>query len=257
MISREQSISNFTRCVNELIASNYILADKKISTLLKCVSSSKIFMELFEFCTQGFDYNLVKSRSFISGKQGERGKFVLPTNPQSIIALVFLFLCEIDTKRVSFFPTLDYYFYEDGNYKESYARFASQVLLPFKNEVLHVIEQMIAGEKTLDSSKVVVKKVEKPVLDENQSEIIKNLLNQSKAIILQYKMSQQLKAELLALYENFLSSLYGTSADKIKLAFLGYKYSTLYHRKLDVSVGEIEIILKRCGILDEFNWKNY
>ena len=66
-------------------------------------------------------------------------------------------------------------------------------------------------------------------------------------------MSQQLKAELLALYENFLSSLYGTSADKIKLAFLGYKYSTLYHRKLDVSVGEIEIILKRCGILDEFN----
>ena len=66
---------------------------------------------------------------------------------------------------------------------------------------------------------------------------------------MQYKIEPELKADLMALYDNFDQALFESDPDRIKVAFLGYKYSTLYHRKLDVSVNKIEDILKSCGVL--------
>lgn len=251
MISKQQSIANFIKNMDDLISSNYILADKKISIMLKGVSSSKLFIELFEFCAEGFNFELAQKRAFLIGSGYGAGRFVLPSDSRSIIALVFWLLCQLDNKSIEFLKLLENYF-NAGNFKESFNRFAREVLTPFKNETLFAVNSML-GNVVRDEKKVIVEKVEKPVLTLEQSDKIKTLLNESKAIILQYKMEDRLKAELLALYDDFLFCLYGTDADRLKVSFLGYKYSTLYHRKLDVSVGEIEKILTECGILQNYD----
>lgn len=251
MPTREQSIALFKKNCDDLIASNYILANKKISVLLKAVSSSKLFVELFEFCAEGFDYEETKRRSIVKGLSYGSGRFVMPSGSREIIAFVFLLLCEIDLKELDFMKLLETCFYE-GGYNESFKRFSKEVLVPFKNEVIYAVEKMISGEpeSRITSSSVKVQKAVKPVLNDESTEKIKALLNQSRSIILQYKMDTQLKTELMALYDDFSSALYGTDAERLKLSFFGYKYSTLYHRKLDVSVGEIETILKENGIID-------
>ncbi len=251
MLSREQSVVNFTKNIDELISSNYILATKKISILLKGISSSKMLFELFEHCTTGFNYQDVKRRAILKGASYGGGRFIMPKDSRSIIAFVFLLLYEIDSQEMQLLDLLEKCFYE-GGYNESFHRFAKEVLVPFKTEVLLTVSKIIGSTK-YDMQVVEVKKAEKPVLTDEQSEQIKKLLNESKAIILQYKMESKLKAELLTLYDDFTNALYGTSSERLKISFLGYKYSTLYHRKLDVSVGEIEKLLTSYGILDEFN----
>lgn len=250
-MTREQSVANFTKNIDELIESNYILASKKISLLLKGVSSSKLFFELFEHCTADFNYNDAKKRAIVSASTYGAGRFIMPKDSRSIIAFVFLLLCEVDMNEMGLLNLLETCFFE-GGYNESFRRFAKEVLTPFKNEVMLAVSKMLNTTK-YSLQAVEVKKVEKPVLTDAQSLEIKKYLNESKAIILQYKMEAKLKAELLALYDNFTDALYGTDRDRLKLSFLGYKYSTLYHRKLDVSVGEIEKLLIGYGILDEFN----
>lgn len=252
MLTREQSIANFVSNMDELTTSNFILVDKKISILLKGVSCSKLFMELFNHCTENYDYLGQKSKCFIKGGAFGSGRCVMPTDGKDVIAFVFLLLFEIDSHRQDFISLLDAYFREE-NVGESFRRFAKEVLIPFKKEVVYAVNQLISQKPTFDTEKVSVTKVEKSVLPDDKADYIKALLNRSKAVILQYRMEDQLKAELLALYDDFSENLYGKSNYRIKMSFLGYKYSTLYHRKLDVSLGEIEKILKECGILDDYN----
>ena len=68
-------------------------------------------------------------------------------------------------------------------------------------------------------------------------------------MILQYKIDPRPKAELIALYDNFKQAIFEGDPDKLKVAFLGYKYVAFYHRRLDVSVEKIEEILVKSGIL--------
>ena len=73
MVTRKQSIEQFRSRMDELIASNYILADKKITDVLKTVTASKLFYELISYCADGFDYEAEKAKAF-----GENGVRVLP-----------------------------------------------------------------------------------------------------------------------------------------------------------------------------------
>ncbi len=266
MLSRERSIENFEKNADALIQSNYIFATVRITTLLKGIATSKLFLELFNFCVDGFDFEEAKKNVIVHDEIRDTYRFVLPRDSKSIIAFVFMLLCEIDSNSaklgeqkslrivgdgMELIDILDKCFHEES-YNLSFKRFASEVLIPFKNEVINAAKTMIGETPDFDTTAIVVSKVEEPVLTDEQSEKIKKLLSESKSIILQYKMEPKLKSELLTLYDNFSDSLYGTSRDKLKVAFLGYKYCTLYHRKLDVSVSKIEKILQAAGILDDY-----
>lgn len=246
MLSQTQSVNNFTKNCDELISSNYILATKKISDLLKGLSSSKIFMELFEYLTSDFDYESAKARA-LKTKSFEGGGFCVPTDRQEFLALVFLLLCEIDMEKIKFIDFIMLYF-NGGGYKESYVNFCQKLIAPFKNEVLFAIKQM-RNTEALDERFVTVKPV-KQILNKQTVAELDELLCNSKNTIFQYKMDLKDKNDIFDLYKNFANALHENDALRIKTAFLGYKYATIYQRKPDVFMTAIEKILKENGILD-------
>lgn len=248
MQTKQKSIENFINYMDELVASNYILSDKKLTDLMRSIATSKLFYTLFEYCSQDFNYEECFKDSFVRGDGYGKGRFILPKDPKVQIALIFSLLFQINTNEISFLNLLDNYF--NGNsYNESYRNFAMQVLIPFRSEVLKVATAMAEDEDPiLDVQEIKTTPTHQTIKEEDAKKITE-LLDQSRSVILQYKIEPALKGELVALYENFKNVLYEGIGEKIKIAYLGYKYATLYHRKQDKIMRQIETILISNGIL--------
>ncbi len=247
MQTKLKSIENFKKYMDDLISSNYVLSEKKLTDLMRSISTSKLFFTLFEYCTEDFDYEAAFSQAFIPGDGYGNGKFVLPRDAKVQIALIFSLLFQINAKEMDFLNLLEKYFFVNS-YNESYRNFAMQVLLPFRSEVLRAVEAM-AEDDSVPLKAPVVKPIEtKTIKDEDAKTVIK-LLDESRSIILQYKIEPNQKAEIVDLYQNFKDALFDGDGEKIRIAYLGYKYATLFHRKLDGTLWKIESILKKNGIL--------
>ena len=246
MLTQSMSIEAFEKNMDEVINCPYILSEKKIAALLKGISVSRIFYELFDFCTTNFNYAEARKKYFnTNAAYGKR--FVLPPDSKTIIALGFSVLYCIDSKEEDFVSLLNEYFYEP-NINSAYRRFAKELLLPFKVEVLSVANAMIR-DKGMEWEVAEKKPLKKNLLSDDDVKKIRDLLEQSKSVILQYKIEPELKAELIILYDSFSGSLYETEPERIKVAYLGYKYGILFHKKHDASLLKIEEILKNGGIL--------
>ena len=142
---------------------------------------------------------------------------------------------------------LNEYFYE-SDINAAYLKFAKELLAPFRREVMIAVNAMVTGKTDAPEARQTVKETAN-VLSGEDVKTIKALLEQSKGVILQYKLEPDLKAELMCLYDNFIASLYETAPEKIKVAFFGYKYGILYHKKHDVGLLKIQEILTKGGIL--------
>ena len=247
MSTRNQSIEAFSKNMDEIILSPYILSAVKISNLLKGISSSKILYELFNFCLENFDYQAAKAEYFVGGIGSDAGRFVMPNNSRTFLALGFTVLYLVDTKKEDLMAILGNYFYAD-DLNSAYRNFAKEFLTPFKEQTLLAVEKMIEGENAKPKAKIS-KNTAKNLLSDKDARRIDELLDQSKGVILQYKIDPQPKAELITLYDNFKQAIFEGDPDKLKVAFLGYKYAAFFHRRLDVSVEKIEDILKKASIL--------
>ena len=232
--------------MDELINSPYVLSAVKISNLLKGISSSKMLYELFEYCLDGFDFDAARSRYFLKGERGEEGRFLLPPDARTVIALGFYLLYSIDTKAVDFMSVLGNYFYAD-DVNSAYGNFAVEFLKPFKDNVLASVRLMIEGEREMPVAKVT--KSDKKVLADADARAIEALLDQSKGVILQYRIEPKLKAELVVLYDNFKQAIFDGDANRVKIAFIGYKYAVLFHKRSEVGIEKIEKILSEAGII--------
>ncbi|MBO7525735.1 MAG: hypothetical protein J6T42_02940 [Clostridia bacterium] len=245
MTTRLGSIEEFSKNIDEIVSSPYVLSTVKISNLLKGVAASKILFELFDFCLKDFDYDAAFGEYFSKGVRGN-GRFLMPPDPKTFIALAFSLLYRIDVKKVDLMNVLGNYFYAE-DLDAAYKSFCVELIVPFKDQVLSTVKQMIEGENARPNANV--SKKSGVALSDAELKKIDALLDQSKGVILQYKIEPKLKAELVALYDNFKQAIFDNDSEKLKVAFLGYKYAALYHRRLDVSVEKIEEILTKAGIV--------
>lgn len=145
MITRKQSIENFAQKMDELINSKFILAENKVSAVLISVADSVLLYELFEHVTSGFDYAKVKGVCFAKDAEG-RGHFLMPSSERDILALCFLTLMEIDNKTIDLYELCNVFFQSSEGSQKSYARFASEFLLPF-SEVAQKTAYMLVNEQ--------------------------------------------------------------------------------------------------------------
>lgn len=305
MVTRKQSIEQFRSRMDELIASNYILADKKITDVLKTVTASKLFYELISYCADGFDYEAEKAKAF-----GENG-FRFPETDKELVAFVFCLLGEFDSGRADILKILEKYFPAD-NYDKSYKRFCTELLTPFKDCVLNAAEAMVElggdmspecvsalrslsspragrsfsqtvensqrgdyGEKSAAYNEYAGVAREatarKGIEDDKQFEIInenfapasesgrknyytcfadiQRILLSEKTKIMQCRIKDDKKDDLMLLLYAFKDCLFLGNKDQIKVAFVSYKYAVMNFKRLDSEVDEIERILKFCKIL--------
>ena len=126
----------FTAC-DELISGKYILADNKISELLKSIAASNELTTLFSAVTKGFDYPAAKRQylKYPLTPNGTRGAAYLPRDRAESIAFVFCLLVEFDGGTMHLDEFLRKYFYEDGSYTASYSLFATRMIRPFRDIV--------------------------------------------------------------------------------------------------------------------------
>ncbi len=261
MVTRKQSIENFSAKMDELIASNYLLADKKITAVLKAVTASKIFYELICFTAEGFDY-----ASYVSSLT--RGEPFPVSNKRLLIAFGFSLFTEIDGKNEDLLNILSIYYGSDS-FDRSYKTFADEFLIPFKNTVLYVVEEMmlsIGDSKSEEPNNVIsftevdkqikieaVKKPEQSVETKKYltcyRDIQKILISEKAKIIHCRHLKDNEKGDLLVLLDRFKDALFRGKKQEIKAAFISYKYAISGFKRIDSEIDDIERILKFCNAI--------
>lgn len=134
----KHNLKNFFTACNEMINGRFILSDIKISKILNSIANSNVLYDLFAKCMVDFNYKTEFRNAKVTNKTNG-GYFVLPTEEQRIIALVFCFLIDVDNSRINLQNFINENFYSSDGYNISYSNFALNVLVPFKNSVANVL----------------------------------------------------------------------------------------------------------------------
>lgn len=131
-----EKLARFFAACDELVEGKFLVADTKISELLKALADCRPLTEIFNAVTTDFDYAAAK-RAYLKypAESSVHGAAYLPTERTQILAFVFCLLVEFDGGSMKLNDFLLRYFYEDGSYTASYALFASRMIRPFRDIV--------------------------------------------------------------------------------------------------------------------------
>ncbi len=138
-------IKDFFVACNEMIDGRFILSDIKIARILKSIANSEVLYDLFAKCLINFNFKAEFKKAIVSN-QVNGGYFVLPTDEKQIVALVFCFLLEVDKGKMNLQTFVNDNFYSPDGYNISYSNFSINVLVPFKNSVMNLLNVDENGE---------------------------------------------------------------------------------------------------------------
>ncbi len=130
----QNGVINFINACNELIHGKFILADIKISKILKSITESTEIYNLIDEYMINYNFDLEFQKAVVKDSAGNE-RFVLPDENEKIIPLVFGLLVEIDSKRINFNDFIKVQFPLASNQNEEYAGFAKTIIIPFRNAV--------------------------------------------------------------------------------------------------------------------------
>lgn len=263
MITRKQSIEHFSVRMDELISSNYLLSDKKITNVLKTVTTSKLFYELISYTAEGFNYT-----EYLGNLP--KGEFFPTSNKKKFIALGFCLFSEIDCKNEDLLNILSLY-YGAENFDKSYKLFTENFLIPFKNTVVSVAKEMISRKEEIDNEQDeqvinfaevarTVKAIDNgaknnPTQQPSKKylscykDIQRILISEKGKIIHCRQIKDNEKNDLLVLLDTFSDCLTRGNKPNIKTSFISYKYAVQAFKKIESEAEDIERILKFCGAI--------
>ncbi len=246
-------VENLLYKIDELCKCKYLLADKKVGEVLKVIASSKMLCDLFAFCTKEFDYEKTKRKCFLNGEMGKNGRFVRPEKDSDFIALVFLLLYDFDMKNMDLLQVAYAYFY-DRDLEGCYKNFCNELILPFKEEIKKVTDQMFdyakGQQQQVKVEKVSANSAGKPETADKirYEQIVIKLLSADRVTLFNLKIDDRTKSDLMLLLDTFESAVYDGEKDAIRYAFVAYKYAVTGMKKIESKLPEIEKILVQEGI---------
>lgn len=248
MVTCQQSIDKFAKAIEELSTSKYILADTKVSEVLKTVTDSELLYELFEHVAEGFDYFTFKSICLM--KKDGVGRFSPPKNDDDILAFTFLLLMEIDNKTVDLLDLCESYFNVGEGKQASFDKFISDLIRPF-GEIAQKIAYMLVIGDVSDEEEVK----EEQKADENEAQntgfelkrapriegTLISLINKTGAMIEDCKKEKEREEleELLFVLDQFLTFVQKKDYEGITLAFTALKYMSMKIKKIKIDPDHI------------------
>ena len=93
-LHKAEDLASFKSAADELLSCKFILAEKRISELLKTIAANKELVELFKTALSGYNYAVEFNKSRVASKGKVR--LELPKNQARKIAYVFCLLMEFD-----------------------------------------------------------------------------------------------------------------------------------------------------------------
>lgn len=200
----EKEINDFIAATNEAIDSKFIVAEKKISGVLRAVAASDRLIELFKTVTYGFDFKAAMAKA--CEKIGSRGKLVMPSSPAAFLAFAFYLLLDIDNGKRSLRELLDDY-YRAPSPNEQYSLFAGAVLVPFRDATEYVYYNGVDGTNA------------NPAVNEAALGLLRELnstINRSEAVA-------SSKRELYALTQGLEAAVLDCRSEYVKPLLIGLK----------------------------------
>ncbi len=135
-ITQEELVkmSEFINNVDGLIDGKFILADIKISNILKMIATNSSLYAYIKDCLIEFSFDKELSRAEVKNRFNN-GEFKMPQEKSKIVAFVFCLLVECDAKRMDFFTFINDNFKAEN--ETNYKTFANTVLVPFKEIIIN------------------------------------------------------------------------------------------------------------------------
>lgn len=124
-MATKETYEEFINACRELKNSKIILADAKVSAILRSIVSNPTLVEVVGETLVG--YNFVNELENLTRNQSGA---LLPSEPRKIIAFVFSLLSEIDARRLDLQEFVDQYCKAD-TLAESFGRFNDELIDPF------------------------------------------------------------------------------------------------------------------------------
>lgn len=146
--SNNTNVDRFIASINDMLASKYILIDRKISDILLSIADTREVYNVIAECMVNFDFKtewkLATSTNVMK----------LPSTNEKRISFIFCLLNNIDDKNLDATTVLDRYFSYDSTVS-AYDLFCKNIIIEFKNLVLLKLNlknvEMSAAEEALNS----------------------------------------------------------------------------------------------------------
>lgn len=134
-VEEARKIKEFCNSCDDMINGKFILADVKISNILKSIAQSKELYNLMAECLLNFNFD----EEFRKAKTSNLGEkhFKMPDADYKRIALTFCFMVEVDNKKIEFYDFISNYFRSEDAPGSEYMIFAKTMLVTFKNDVVN------------------------------------------------------------------------------------------------------------------------
>lgn len=230
---KSNGLSEFLSACDSLKNCKYVLAESKITALLKSVADNKQLYTMFASSLYGFDYTKTFNASLISGT------FVLPTDPKKAIALVFRLLLDIDSGKIELRNFLEAYFYSPM-INESYARFCLEVITPFRTYCNNLFGQPVSLQDI--PIKVELKEAYEEVNGKFRSDLRTNALDCIAELteIAEKNIAGAIeRAEYMACLNGLTRAIENNDHENMISAFLGVKYAVAYFFKSNRSALDV------------------
>ena len=140
-INKKINIDKFIASIDSMVASKYILIDRKISDVLLSIADTREVYNTIAECMINFDFKTEWQRA-IAGQV-----FKLPETDERKIAFIFCMLNNIDDKNINITAILDRYFSYDKNVS-SYDNFCKNIISEFKRLIVKMLSEdyIVANE---------------------------------------------------------------------------------------------------------------
>lgn len=129
-----KDLKTFFKACDEFTNGRFILADVKISKILRAVANSKEIYNLLAECLINFDFEREFSKCRVQSATGGIA-FRLPAELHKLVPLVFCLLVDFDSKKLDFNYFLKTQFPLASSQQEEYQMFSDNVVTPFKKAI--------------------------------------------------------------------------------------------------------------------------
>ena len=230
-------IQAFTSACDNMIASKYILVDRRLGDVLKSIASTREVFNLISECMVNFSFERE-----LETATARIGKIVLPEEPHKTIAFIFCLLNLLDDKKINFNQFLNKYYSSEEGGVGPYANFCNKVVLRFKN----VIVATLLGEETQINEEDEQSETPALILNNELIERLAFLVKDYRSYVLGVKKIKGSKCTRNELLEEINALNMLISEQRIEFMYgiiLGIKYSIGKDKELKRRLIEIEEIV--------------
>ena len=139
-----KEIEQFLVACDDLIGCKFLVAEYKLSKMLKALASAKDICNLIGECLEQFNRDREFAKAYMEDKKGNF-YVEMPEEEYKIISLVFCTLVDIDGKKIDFTDFVMRFF---GREENPYESFVQTMIVPFRN----LIAEAFCGEQVQEES---------------------------------------------------------------------------------------------------------